>query len=240
MARILELYAGRAGTLATSKGPIRSAIAKSPVPGRALAGADGLAGDEQVHPGHGGPDRAVCLYPREHYAYWAARAAPGAAHVAPAFGENITSAGVIEEETLIGDVWRIGGALVQVAQPRSPCFKVAARLGIPDLVMRARRSGFTGLHLRVLEPGAIGRGDAIELVERAAHGVSVADAVRARFGAADCGLVAAVLAVPELAAEWRAKTAPRQGPGAANGGHLGDGFNRPGTPPAPNVRQLGL
>jgi MOSC domain-containing protein YiiM len=202
MAHVSDLFAGRAGTLATSKGTVSTAIAKRPVEGRALAGFDGLAGDEQVSPGHGGPDRALCLYPREHYAFWPAR-------VQPAFGENITSAGVLERETLIGEVWRVGGALVQVSQPRSPCFRVAARLAIPDLVMRARRTGFTGLHLRVLEPGEIGRGDALERVDRPAHGVTVADAVRARFGALDRDLVAALLAVPELAEEWRAKTAPR-------------------------------
>jgi MOSC domain-containing protein YiiM len=129
--------------------------------------------------------------------------------VEPAFGENITSEGVLETETRIGDVWRIGSALVQVSQPRSPCFKVAARLGIPDLVMRERRAGFTGLHLRVLEPGSIAAGDAIEVVSRAPHAVTVADAVRARFGASDPELVASVLAVPELAEEWRLKTAPR-------------------------------
>jgi MOSC domain-containing protein YiiM len=106
-------------------------------------------------------------------------------------------------------VWRIGGALVQVSQARSPCFKVAARLGIPDLVMRARRTGFTGLHLRVLEPGSVAARDAIEVVSRAAHGVTVAEAVAARFGPLDPSLVARVLALPELAEEWRVKTAPR-------------------------------
>ena len=199
---MLALYAGRAGSLATSKGAVRTAIAKSPVAGRAHAAADGLTGDEQVSPGHGGPDRALCLYPSEHYAHWAAR-------VEPAFGENITSDGVLERDVQIGDVWRIGGALVQVSQPRSPCFKVAARLGIPDLVSCARRTGFTGLHLRVREPGAVAAGDAIAVVSRARHGVTVFDAVRARFGPPDPELVAAVLAVPELAPEWRVKTAPR-------------------------------
>ncbi len=117
---------------------------------------------------------------------------------------------MLEETTRIGDVWRIGGALLQVSQPRSPCAKVAARLGIPDLVMRARRSRTTGLHLRVLEPGELGAGDAIELVEPAAHGVTVAQAVAARFDPApDPRLVRAVLDLPELALEWRAKTAPR-------------------------------
>jgi MOSC domain-containing protein YiiM len=202
MARVLDLYAGRAAALVTSKGTVRSAIAKTAVRGRAHAGADGLAGDEQVSPGHGGPDRALCVYPSEHYAHWGARAKS-------AFGENITSLGVLEEETLIGDVWRIGGALVQVSQPRSPCLKVAARLGIPDLVVQARRTGFTGLHLRVLAPGEIGAGDPIRLVERPAHGMTVADAVRARFGALDPDLIAALVALPELAAQWRVNTAPR-------------------------------
>jgi len=203
MRNVLALYAGRAGSLATSKGTVRTAIAKTPVAGRAGVDVDGLAGDEQISPGHGGPDRALCVYPHEHYAHWGAR-------IAPAFGENITSAGVLETDTLIGDVWRIGTALVQVSQPRSPCYKVAARLGIPDLVVQARRLAFTGLHLRVLEPGSIAAGDAIELVSCAPHGVTVADAVQARFSpVAERDLVASVLAARELADDWRAKTAPR-------------------------------
>jgi MOSC domain-containing protein YiiM len=203
MPKVLALYAGRAATLRTSTGVVPTAIAKSPVRGRLRVAADGLPGDEQVYPTHGGPDRALCVYPSEHYARWDAR-------VHPAFGENITSEGVLEGETRIGDVWRIGGATVQVSQPRSPCAKVAARLGIPDLVTQARRNRCTGMHLRVLEPGELGAGDAIEPVERAAHGITVADAVSARFDPAPPrDLVAAVLALPELAAEWRAKTAPR-------------------------------
>jgi MOSC domain-containing protein YiiM len=203
MPTVLSLYAGRAGMLATSKGTVRTAIAKTPVAGRVRVDANGLADDEQISPGHGGPDRALCVYPREHYARWDAR-------IEPAFGENITSAGVLETATLIGEVWRIGDALVQVSQPRSPCFKVAARLAIPDLVTRARRAAFTGLHLRVLEPGELAAGDPIEVVERPAHGLTVADAVHARFApVADAELVAAVLAVPALAEDWRVKTAPR-------------------------------
>jgi MOSC domain-containing protein YiiM len=202
MATVLALYAGRAGTLETDRGTIVTAIAKAPVAGRAAVGPLGLDGDEQLAPGHGGPDRALCVYPSEHYAHWSAR-------VQPAFGENITSAGVLETATLIGATWRIGDAVVQVSQPRSPCFKVAARLAIPDLVMRARRTAFTGLHLRVLEPGALAAGDAIEELERPAHGVTVADAVRARFAPApDPELVERVLAVAALAEQWRVATLP--------------------------------
>jgi MOSC domain-containing protein YiiM len=203
MPTVLALYAGRAATIPTATGVVPSAIAKSPIAGRVRVDAGGLPGDEHVYHSHGGPDRAICVYPREHYGHWDAR-------VEPAFGENVTSEGVLETEARIGDVWRIGSALVQVSQPRSPCAKVAARLGIPDLVMRARRARYTGLHLRVLEPGELAAGDAIELVERAAHGITVADAVSARFDPAPPReLVAAVLELPDLAAEWRAKTAPR-------------------------------
>lgn len=203
MAKVLALYAGRAGTIATATGAVPSAIAKSPVLGRVRVDAGGLPGDEQVFHSHGGPDRALCVYPREHDARWRAT-------VHPAFGENITSEGVLEDATLIGEIWRIGTAVVQVSQPRSPCAKVAARLGIPDLVMRARRTRRTGLHLRVLEPGELAAGDAIERLEQPAHGITVADAVAARFDPApDQELVAALLALPALAEEWRAKTAPR-------------------------------
>jgi MOSC domain-containing protein YiiM len=211
MPEVLALYAGRAGTLATPTGVVATAIAKSPVLGRVRAGVDGLPGDEQVFHSHGGPARALCVYPREHYGHWNAT-------VAPAFGENIMSAGVLEAETVIGEVWRIGGVLVQVSQPRSPCAKVAARLGVPDLVVRARRARFTGLHLRVLEAGGLAAGDAIELLDRPRHGVTVADAVAARFDPApDPALVRAVLALPELAEEWRVKTAPRLAAAAARG-----------------------
>ena len=203
MPKVLALYAGRAGTLATATGVVPTAIAKSPVRGRVRVDAGGLPGDEQVFHSHGGPDRAICVYPSEHYAHWNAT-------VHPAFGENVTAAGVLEAATLIGETWRIGSALVQVTQPRSPCAKVAARLGIPDLVMQARRARFTGLHLRVLEPGELGAGDGIERLDRPAHGITVADAVAARFDPAPpADLVAAVLGVEALAEEWRVKTAPR-------------------------------
>jgi MOSC domain-containing protein YiiM len=208
MPKVLALYAGRAGYLETATGVVRTAIAKSPITGAVRVDADGFPGDEQISPGHGGPDRAICVYPREHYAHWEAQT--GGPLPLPAFGETLTSAGVLETDTLIGDAWRIGGALVQVSQPRSPCAKVAARLGLPRVVMDARSLAYTGLHLRVLEPGELRAGDAIERVGRAAHGISVADAVHARFDrVADPGLIEAVLEVRELAEEWRVKTAPR-------------------------------
>ena len=89
MRTVLALYAGGAGTLDTPSGPITTAIAKRPVAGRVRVEALGLPGDVQVHPTHGGPDRALCLYPHEHYARWDAR-------VSPALGENLTSLGVLE------------------------------------------------------------------------------------------------------------------------------------------------
>jgi MOSC domain-containing protein YiiM len=195
--RIVAVYSGRAAPFETPSGTIRSAIAKTPVDGPVAVGALGLDGDEQVSPGHGGPDRALCVYPSEHHGYW------GAGLPQPPFGENLSTEGVLEAETLIGETWRIGSVLVEVSQPRSPCHKVAARLGRPGLVAEARRTGFVGLHLRVLAPGMLAAGDPIERLERPDHGVTVADAVRARFERRPRLIAAA----PELAADWRAKTA---------------------------------
>jgi MOSC domain-containing protein YiiM len=195
--RILAVYAGRAAPFELPARTIQSAIAKAPVAGPVAVGPLGLAGDEQVSPGHGGPDRAVCVYPSEHLAHWGDRLP------LPPFGENLSTEGVLEADTVIGEIWRIGSACVQVSQPRSPCQKVAARLGRPGLVAEARRTGFVGLHLRVLEPGMVAAGDAIERLDRPGHGVTVADAVRARFDRRPVLIAGAA----ELAADWRAKTA---------------------------------
>jgi MOSC domain-containing protein YiiM len=195
--RVLAVYAGRAAPFPLPTRTIRSAIVKAPVAGPVPVDMLGLAGDEQVSPGHGGPDRAVCVYPSEHHRHWGDRLP------IPPFGENLSTEGVLEAETVIGETWRIGTAYLQISQPRSPCQKVAVRLGRPGLVAEARRTGFVGLHLRVLEPGMLAAGDAIERVDQPGHGVTVADAVRARFDRRPHLIAGAA----ELAADWRAKTA---------------------------------
>lgn len=120
-------------------------------------------------------------YPHEHYAWWARELNRG--DLAPGqFGENLTVEGLLEERVHIGDVFRVGGAVLQVSQPRAPCFKLGLRVGdesFPACFSAANRTGF---YLRVLEEGRVQAGDTIRRAERATDFLSVRDAFRLRHG----------------------------------------------------------
>lgn len=167
---------GRASVL-TPEGrrPVRTAFVKSPVEGPVLLGRLGFPGDEHVYADHGGPDMAALVYSHDHYAYW--RELGLDLPDAGAMGENLTVTGMRETDVHLGDVLVMGGAVVQVCQPRSPCAKLAARYGRRDMAVLLQDSGRTGYLLRVLEEGPVAAGDAIALVERGSD-VSVAEAGR--------------------------------------------------------------
>lgn len=147
----------------------QSAIAKGPVPA-AYVSAEGVAGDTHGDPvRHGGPDKAVHHYPVEHYRYWRAQGVASDVLDAPgAFGENVTTVGMTEDDVCVGDVYRVGeaGLVLQVAQNRQPCWKIGHRLGVPRIAERVQQAGRTGWHYRVLQPGTLAVGDAFALVER--------------------------------------------------------------------------
>ena len=153
-----------AGTSATS------AIAKVPVAGRLWLGAGGFEGDTQADRRvHGGPEKAVHHYPFDHYEAW--RADLGALPLleAPgAFGENISITGMTEDMVAVGDVFRLGGALMQVSQGRQPCWKLNHRFGVPDMARRVQDTGRTGWYYRVLGPGMVAPGDDLVLIDRLA------------------------------------------------------------------------
>jgi MOSC domain-containing protein YiiM len=208
--RVHSLQVGGGSTLPYRGKQVRSGFVKTTVPGPVAFGADGLEGDVVVDLRvHGGPDKAICCFPREHLAHFGAAIdrpplAPGA------FGENLTVEDLLEPDVCIGDVFRLGGGLVQVSQPRGPCFKIGARWGahaLPGQVARERRSGF---YFRVLEPGAVRPGDAIVLEERRSA-VTVDEVMRVTYPERhDVAGRERVLAVPELAAQWRAGLAKRR------------------------------
>jgi len=134
-----------------------------------------LAGDGQADlEVHGGPDKAVYAYPSEHLATWAEELGEGLGD-AP-FGENLSTVGILERDVGIGDVWQWGSAILQVSQPRWPCFKLSMLRDRDDIGVSFRRSGRTGWYLRVLEPGEVPAGGPIELAQRDAAGLSVLDA----------------------------------------------------------------
>ena len=159
---------------------VYSGIAKSPVPIGTLLWLSlfNLAGDGQADLSvHGGPDKAVYSYPSEHIPKWEADLDESLGE-AP-FGENLLTRGALEADVCIGDHWRWDQAVLQVCQPRWPCFKLALHRGRSDVQAKMRGSGFTGWYLRVLEPGEVTVGSPLEVIKRDPAGLSVADAHQA-------------------------------------------------------------
>nr|WP_184784899.1 MOSC domain-containing protein [Amycolatopsis jiangsuensis] len=155
--------------------PVLSAIRKARVAEPELALSElNLDGDRQADlTVHGGVDKAVYVYPAGHYADWVA---DGFEVSRGDFGENLSLSGAAEDDVRIGDVWAWGDALVQVSQPRSPCFKLAMRTGRKDVVPAMLDTGRCGWYLRVLKSGTVPTSGPVEVVERSA-GPTVAEVV---------------------------------------------------------------
>lgn len=187
-----------------------SAIDKRAVEGRRAVGALGIAGDEQADLSvHGGPDKAIHHYPRDHYDWWAETIGDHALlQDAGAFGENISTSGLTESAACIGDRYRLGSALVEISQGRQPCWKLGHRFGIatlPATVVTSRRGGW---YYRVIEDGAVGAGDALELIERPLPDWSVERVFHLLIGGAgkrEPAALRALAAMDLLAANWRAR-----------------------------------
>lgn len=155
---------------------VLSGIQKTPVRGPVDVGPLGLAHDEQGdRKHHGGPDKAVLLYPGEHYQAWAG--ALGSVDP-PAFGENLTTAEILEDNVVVGSIYLVGTVALQVTQPRRPCYRLAAHHGLPDLAVQIQRTGRTGIYCRVARSGRLTAGDRLDLVLRPAHGITVAEVHR--------------------------------------------------------------
>lgn len=145
---------------------VSTSIFKEPVDGRILVRRLSLEGDWQADLRfHGGVNKAIYAYPLEHYAWWSQEL--GRDDLRPGqFGENLTLEGLTEDAVQLGDVFRIGGALLQVTQPRYPCFKLGIKMGDPFFPKRFLASGRTGFYLRVVQEGELGAGDSVELLEK--------------------------------------------------------------------------
>lgn len=157
---------------------ITTGIFKAPIAGRVMARTLNLDGDRQADLSvHGGVYKAVYAYPAEHYKFWR-EALPEMDLSFGMFGENLTTEGLFEAEMNIGDKFRIGAAVLQVTQPRMPCYKLAAKFGRNDIIKRFLQSERSGIYFSVLEEGELGAGDAIELLHRDENNVTVRDIVR--------------------------------------------------------------
>ncbi|HET8722351.1 MAG TPA: MOSC domain-containing protein [Nitrospira sp.] len=179
--KLLSLQVGRPRKVQWRRTWIATGIFKEPVAGRVRLHRLNLEGDGQADlTVHGGWDKAVYVYPSEHYAYWR-RELPGMALPHGIFGENFTTEGLDEHSVYIGDRFRIGGAIVEVTQPRMPFYKLGIRFGRADMPKRFHVSGRCGFYLAVLQEGDVGAGDSFERMARSDGQVSVIEYYRRAF-----------------------------------------------------------
>jgi MOSC domain-containing protein YiiM len=171
---VLSVNVGRSRDVDTGQRVVRTAIWKTPVAGRVAVRGVNVEGDEQSDPSvHGGPDKAVYAYAIEDTRAWEAKLhrelGPGA------FGENLTTSGLDVSGALIGERWRIGTVVLEVVQPRLPCFKLGLRMGDPSFVRRFAQDSRPGAYLRIVAEGELGPGDVVEVdtANRPDHGVTV-------------------------------------------------------------------
>jgi MOSC domain-containing protein YiiM len=197
LTRVLSVNVGRPRPVDTGRRTVLTAIWKAPAEGRVAVRGVNLDGDDQADRSvHGGPDKAVYAYAIEETRTWerelGRELGPGA------FGENLTTEGLDVSGALVGERWRIGSALLEVVQPRLPCFKLGLRMGDPSFVRRFGEASRPGAYLRIVEEGDLGAGDevAVDVANLPDHGVTVrliSDAILL-----DHGLIPQVLEAPQL------------------------------------------
>ncbi len=210
---LVSVQIGQPQALETNGAKWRSAIYKTPVAQRLFLGETNLAGDRQANlKFHGGPDKAVCAFPAEHFPRWQTELGIGAAFSYGAFGENFTLLGMDESQVCIGDIYAVGTARAQVSQPRQPCVNLARKWNYPPFPERLIEAGQTGYYLRVIESGEIGAGDPVTLLERLHPEITVAFTNAAKYHKSGGVERARLLAnLPELAEAWRGPFRKRKG-----------------------------
>ena len=202
--KIISLNVGKPQLVIVNEQPVSTGIFKEPITDRVMLRTLNLDGDRQADLSvHGGPNKAVYVYPSEHYPFWK--------HELPemelpwgVFGENLTTTGLLETETHIGDRFRVGSAEVKVTQPRMPCYKLAIRFERNDIIKRFLASERTGFYLSVLKEGEVGVGDEFELIEKNTSDVRVVDVVRLYSSdRRDLDLLRHAIASESLPDSWR-------------------------------------
>ena len=183
---------------------VQTAIFKEPVAGAVAIRELNLAGDQQADlTVHGGLEKAVYAYPVEHYEYWRKQLSDLSLSWG-AFGENLTTEGLLEDILCIGDLLRIGSAVLQVTQPRMPCYKLELRFNRNDMIKRFLVSGRSGFYLSVIEPGEVGAEARVEILDRDPENVTVSDIVRLYLGQTrDPELLKRATNISSLPENWR-------------------------------------
>jgi MOSC domain-containing protein YiiM len=201
LGRVLSVNVGEPRAVEWAGREVVTSIWKVPVAGRVPAVGVNLAGDDQADRRvHGGPDKAVYAYALEDYRWWERELRR---ELDPAtFGENLTVEGIDLRAATVGEVWAVGTTRLQVAQPRMPCFKLGIRMNDASFVERFERARRNGAYLRIVTEGDVGAGDAIELVSRPSHGVTV-DSIAGASESLDADALARLATVDDVPEQWR-------------------------------------
>lgn len=175
--RVASVNVGRPREIVVDGKPVRTSIWKDAVAGRVAVRGVNVSGDDQSDRRvHGGDRKAVYAYAREDLDWWADRL--GTALAAGTFGENLTTEGVDVTGARVGERWRIGSTLLEVTQPRLPCYKLEIRMDRPGFIDEFIDGGRPGAYLRIVEEGEVGAGDAVQLVSRPDDQPSMAELMR--------------------------------------------------------------
>ncbi len=199
-ARVLSVAVGRPRDFDYHGRPAKSAIWKSPLSGRVAARGVNLDGDDQAdRQAHGGPDKALYAYAIEDARWWEGEL--GRALVTAEFGQNLTTEGVDVNGALVGERWAIGSAVFEISEPRVPCWRLGVRMNDPAFVRRFTEAQRPGAYMRIVREGDVGAGDAIEVVSRPGHDLTVRDVFRIYTrDREECGRL---LEVPQLSEAWK-------------------------------------
>jgi len=180
--------------------PAVSAIWKSPVTGRVAARGVNLKGDDQADRGaHGGPDKAVYAYAMEDGRWWEKEL--GRPLEYGEFGENLTTDGIDVNGALVGERWEVGSTVLEVSEPRVPCWRLGVRMEDKLFPRRFTEAGRPGTYLRIVVEGELGAGDEIRVIERPDHDLTIGDIFRIYTVARD--EADRLLSVPQLSEAWR-------------------------------------
>jgi MOSC domain-containing protein YiiM len=201
MAHVEAVNVGIPRPIERSNGTVEtSGIWKEPVGGRVAVRGVNIDGDDQADRSvHGGPDRAVYAYAAEDIEWWEGelgrKLGPGA------FGENLDTRGLDVTAARVGERWRIGTVTLEVNAPRIPCWKLAKKMEDPKFIKRFAKAGRPGAYLRIVEEGELGAGDAIQIVDRPEHNVTIG--LFANAYEHDRSQLPKLLDAPALSDEWR-------------------------------------
>lgn len=202
---LLQIRAGRVQAYSDARvGQWTSGINKGPISGSANVTALGVEGDQHADlVNHGGRDKAILCYAREHYTKWSEELGTGAPPTGT-LGENFEIGGANEKSVCIGDIFQIGSAVVQISQPRQPCWKPALLHALPHLTAQILKTGRTGWYVRVLQEGVVDAPAPIHLIERPHPKWTVARATRVKHFDKDAVTQAELAEVDALSAAWKA------------------------------------